>query len=139
MDRVMDFLGMDEEEESEEERGEEREPSKRAEGKRGRSGVNNVVSFHAPKQTQKGVRVVLSEPRVYEDAQEMADNLKNQRSVVINLQSVPNPTGRRILDFLSGTVYALGGHIQKVGPGIFLCTPANVDVQGTIREMLREN
>lgn len=88
----------------------------------------NVVSLHS----QKNVRVVLAEPRMYDEAQEIADNLKNHRPTVVNLQRVPKDQAIRIVDFLSGTVYALGGNIHKLGSHIFFCTPSNVDIQGTI-------
>ena len=97
-------------------------------------GKNNIVSLH----TQKNIRIVLFEPSSYEDSQEIADNLKSHRPVVVNLQLVRRDQAMRIVDFLSGTVYALGGSIQKLGPHIFICAPANVDIQGTITEMLEE-
>ena len=61
------------------------------------------------------------------------------RPVVINLQRVRKEQAIRIIDFLSGTVYALGGSIHKLGSHIFMCTPANVDIQGTISDMLAED
>jgi len=100
---------------------------------KGRSG--HVVSLH----TQKNIRVMLIEPRTYDDAQEIADNIKSHRPVVVNLQRVDKEQAVRIVDFLSGTVYALGGNIQKLGPNIFMCTPANVDVQGTISDLMSDD
>lgn len=96
---------------------------------------NNVVSIHS----QKSARVVLTEPRTYDEAQEIADHLKSRRSVVVNLQRVRRDQAIRIVDFLSGTVYALGGHISKVGSDIFLCTPDSVEVSGTITEIMTED
>ena len=90
---------------------------------------NNVVSLQS---VQKSSKVVLLEPRAYSDAQEVADHLNNKRAVVVNLQRIQRDQGKRIVDFLSGTVYAIGGDIQKIGTDIFLCTPANVDVTGNI-------
>lgn len=90
---------------------------------------NNVVSLQS---VQKSSKVVLLEPRAYSDAQEVADHLNNKRAVVVNLQRIQRDQGKRIVDFLSGTVYAIGGDIQKIGTDIFLCTPANVDVSGNI-------
>ncbi|RXZ77100.1 cell division protein SepF [Paenibacillaceae bacterium] len=95
---------------------------------------NNIVSIHA----QKNVRVVLNEPRSYDEAQEIADYLRSRRSVVVNLQRVRTDQAVRIVDFLSGTVYALNGSISKLGPNIFLCTPDTVEIQGAITEMLAE-
>ncbi|WP_240375196.1 cell division protein SepF [Bacillus piscicola] len=95
--------------------------------------AQNVVSLQSVQQVSK---VMLVEPRVFEEAQDIADHLKNRKSVIINLQRLPNDEARQIIDFLSGTVYAIGGEMQKVGAAIFLCTPDNVDVSGAISEML---
>jgi len=64
--------------------------------------------------------------------------LKSRRTVVLNLQRVRREHAIRIVDFLSGTVYALGGNISKLGPDIFLCTPDSVEVSGTITELMAE-
>ena len=90
---------------------------------------SNVVSLQS---VQKSSKVVLIEPRAYAEAQEIADHLKNRRAVVVNLQRIQHEQAKRIVDFLSGTVYAIGGDIQQVGTKIFLCTPDNVDVTGSI-------
>ena len=95
----------------------------------------NVVSLQS---VQKSSKVVLVEPRVYAEAQDIADQLKNRKAVVVNLQRIERDQARRIVDFLSGTVYAIGGDIQKVGTDIFLCTPDNVEVSGSISEFLQE-
>ncbi|GGN49352.1 cell division protein SepF [Oceanobacillus indicireducens] len=92
----------------------------------------NVVNLQSVQQPAQ--RVVLCEPRSYNEAQEIADNIVNKRSVVINLQRVENHQAKRIVDFLSGTVYALNGDIQKLGAETFLCTPESVDVTGSISE-----
>ncbi|WP_071459371.1 cell division protein SepF [Bacillus massilinigeriensis] len=96
----------------------------------------NVVSLQS---VQKSSKVILMEPRVYAEAQEISDHLKNRRSVVVNLQRIDHDQAKRIVDFLSGTVYAIGGDIQKIGMNIFLCTPDNVEVSGNISELLQEN
>lgn len=90
----------------------------------------NVVSLSALQQPSS--KVVLCEPQSYDEAQEIADNLLNKRSVVINLQRVDAQQAKRIVDFLSGTVYAIKGDIQKLGVSTFLCTPENVEVTGEI-------
>ncbi|PLR69946.1 cell division protein SepF [Bacillus sp. UMB0893] len=95
----------------------------------------NVVSLQS---VQKSSKVVLCEPRVYAEAQDVADQLKNRRAVVVNLQRIQHDQAKRIVDFLSGTVYAIGGDIQKIGSNIFLCTPDNVDVSGQISEIISE-
>lgn len=90
----------------------------------------NVVSLSSVQQPAS--KVVLCEPKSYDEAQEIADHLMNKRSVVINLQRVESEQAKRIIDFLSGTVYAVNGDIQKLGIATFLCTPDNVDVTGAI-------
>ncbi len=96
----------------------------------------NVVSLQSAHKTSK---VILFEPRAYAEAQEIADHLKSRRAVVVNLQRIQHDQAKRIVDFLSGTVYAIGGDIQKVGINIFLCTPDNVDVSGSISGILADD
>lgn len=96
----------------------------------------NVVHLQA---VQNSAKVILAEPRLYAEAQEIADHLKNRRAVVVNLQRIEHDAAKRIVDFLSGTVYAIGGDIQKIGTNIFLCTPDNVEVTGNISDMMEES
>jgi cell division inhibitor SepF len=90
-----------------------------------------VVSLQS---IQKSSKVILVEPRVYAEAQDISEHLKNKRAVVVNLQRIERDQGVRIVDFLSGTVYALGGDIQRIGTDIFLCVPDNVEVDGAISD-----
>lgn len=96
-----------------------------------------IVSLQSV-QKNTNAKVVLCEPRIYAEAQEIADHIVNRRAVVVNLQRVERDQAKRIVDFLSGTVYAVGGDIQKLGEHTFLCTPDNVDVSGTISELFTE-
>lgn len=95
----------------------------------------NVVSLQS---VQKSSKVILIEPRVYAEAQDVADHLVNRRAVLVNLQRIQYEQAVRIVDFLSGAVYTIGGDIQKIGRDIFLCTPDNVEVSGNISEMMDE-
>ena len=81
-----------------------------------------------------GSKMILLEPRAYSEAQQIADHLKKRNTVVVNLKRVTAEQAKRIMDFLSGTIYAIKGNIQKIGSGIFLCTPNNIDVQGKITD-----
>ena len=81
-----------------------------------------------------GSRMMLLEPRAYSESQQIADYLKNRSAVVVNLKRVTPYQAKRIVDFLYGTIYAIGGDLQKLGGGIFLCTPNNVNVEGKISE-----
>ena len=97
----------------------------------------NVVSLQAAN-SLKNSKVVIVEPRVYAEAQDISEHLKNKRAIIVNLQRIDREAGIRIIDFLSGTVYALGGDIQRIGTDIFLCTPENVEVSGEISNYLYE-
>ena len=79
-------------------------------------------------------KMVLLEPRAYSESQQIADYLKNRSAVVVNLKRVTPDQAKRIVDFLSGTLYAIGGDLQKLGGGIFLCSPNNINVEGKITD-----
>lgn len=79
-------------------------------------------------------KMILLEPRAFSESQQIADHLKKRNTVVVNMKRVTQEQAKRIIDFLSGTVYAIGGDLQKVGSGIFLCTPKNVNVEGSITD-----
>lgn len=81
-----------------------------------------------------GSKMMLLEPRAYSESQQIADYLKGRTAVVVNLKRVTPDQAKRIVDFLSGTIYAIGGDLQKLGGGIFLCTPNNVNVEGKISD-----
>ncbi len=81
-----------------------------------------------------GSKMILLEPRAYSESQQIADYLKSRNAVVVNLKRVTPDQAKRIVDFLSGTLYAIGGDLQKLGGGIFLCTPNNVNVEGKISD-----
>lgn len=138
MNKLKEFFGLEDEEYVEEyveeEQVEEDYYPKRNQPARA---ANNVVQLHAARD-REGIRLMLFEPRNYSDAQDIADNLRHRRPVVINLQRVEKEQAKRIVDFLSGTVYALNGDIQKVGDHIFVCTPENVDMQGNISGVVEE-
>ena len=95
----------------------------------------NVSQQEALKEADKtGSKMILLEPRAYSESQAIADHLKNRNSVVVNLKRVTSAQAKRIIDFLSGCVYAIGGTMQKIGVGIYLCTPKNVNIQGKISD-----
>lgn len=86
-----------------------------------------------------GSKMMLLEPRAYSESQQIADYLKNRSAVVVNLKRVTPDQAKRIVDFLYGTIYAINGSIQKLGGGIFLCTPNNVNVEGKISEEVNDS
>ena len=85
-------------------------------------------------ESKTGSKMILVEPRAYSESQQIADYLKNRNSVVVNLKRVTSDQAKRLIDFLTGTIYAIGGDLQKLGNGIYLCTPNNVNVQGKMSE-----
>lgn len=95
----------------------------------------NVVSIHAA----KTVKVVVCEPSDFDEVKGIADNLKNRKQVVINLERTPVESRQRIIDFISGTTYALDGHIQKIGDNIFLFAPSNVEISVDNRSAVRSS
>ncbi len=109
--------------------------SVREEGLASKDQSQNVVQL---KSVQKNAKMILVEPKSYDEVQEIADHLKRRKAVVINLLQIENGHALRVVDFLSGTVYAIGGDIQKLGPSIFLCTPDNVEITGSISDLMNQ-
>ncbi len=100
---------------------------------RGNNG--KVVTMHATTQLQ----VVLVKPERYENASEIADHLRDKRTVVLNLEKTDKDISRRLLDFLSGVAYAQEGKIKKVALSTYIVTPYNVDIMGDIIDELENN
>ncbi|QGH34440.1 DUF552 domain-containing protein [Gracilibacillus salitolerans] len=132
--KFRNFFGIEDEEYEiiEEEVEQENKPQRRSERKDDKA---NVVSL---KSVQKSAKMVLFEPRSFNEVQDIADHIVNRRSVVINLQRVDTQQARQIIDFMSGTVYAVSGHIKKLGSQTFLCTPENIEISGNITEIMEE-
>ena len=116
------------------ERGQERDVESRNENNLTSSQSQNMNQSSQNYATQESSKMCLFEPRVFSDTQDIADELKNRRATLVNLQRIDKVSAKRIIDFLSGTVYAIGGDIQRVGTDIFLCTPDNVEVAGSITD-----
>ena len=91
-----------------------------------RNNGGKVVNIHATTQLQ----VVLVKPDRYENASEIADHLRDKRTVVLNLEKTQKDVSRRLLDFLSGVAYAQEGKIKKVALQTYIVTPYNVDIMG---------
>ncbi|MGL5540789.1 MAG: cell division protein SepF [Erysipelotrichaceae bacterium] len=80
------------------------------------------------------VKMVLFEPRSFDETVEIASKIKENRAVVVNLHKLQREYSQRSIDFLSGVIYALDGTIQKIGPQVLLCAPKNMGVAGTISQ-----
>ena len=94
---------------------------------------NKVVKIHTTAQ----LKLVVMQPESFEEARDIAIHLKSKKPVVMNLELVERDIQRRIVDFLSGAVYALDGSIQKVSNGIFLIAPYNVGIMGDFKDELK--
>lgn len=80
----------------------------------------------------KDSQLILFEPRAFAETQDIANYLKSRKAAVVNLHRLQKEQSKRVVDFLSGVIYAIEGDIQRIGPRIFLCTPKNIGVSGTI-------
>ncbi|MGN0948322.1 cell division protein SepF [uncultured Megasphaera sp.] len=114
----------EDEEEMEEEQQQQRSTSRRTPAVAPRR--SSGVGYAAPQ--EKPLRMVIVEPETFDDAQSIADYIRDRKPVVINFESTPDDIAKRVVDFVSGATYALDGNIQKVGKEIFLCVPSNVTV-----------
>lgn len=136
MDKVLGFIGFEEEQDDEEKRvrsdtSEEQSQQRKKEKEKDKGAVLNLHS-------QRQVRVVVIEPRSFDEAKEITDNLKNRRPVIVNLEQADPEMAKRVVDFVSGATYGINGSLQKVGNGIFLFVPSNVDIAGDMREQNKE-
>jgi len=94
-----------------------------------------VVNIHATTQ----LSVVLVKPERFENAAEIADHLREKRTVVLNLEQTNKEIARRLIDFLSGVAYAQDGKIKKVAVSTYIITPYNVDILGDLIDELENN
>ena len=117
-------------EEREDTYAEERRAERRAEERH-----NKVVNIHATAQ----LKVVLVKPERFENASEIADHLREKRTVVMNLESTNKDIARRLVDFLSGVAYAGDGKIKKVAANTYIITPYSVDLMGDLIDELENN
>ena len=135
MNKVWGFFGIepeDEEEELENEDYLQEEEEEEEEEERKLFGRKNKV-VNMPQANQ--IKMVISQPTTFEQSEEICQYLKERKSCIVNLEYVNKDVARRIVDFISGGVYALNGHIQKISNSIFLIAPANYDIAN---EMGRE-
>jgi cell division inhibitor SepF len=138
MEKVWGSLGLFEPVEAEEDPKQKVEELEIGKGKKNSNLVNLPTA-------QKQMKVMVVEPFSFDDAQHVADHLKNRKPVVVNFENCDKEVAKRMIDFISGTTYALAGSIQKIGNNIFLCAPNNVDVtyspheEGSDKEFLPWN
>ena len=97
---------------------------------RGFFNINRRKVVNMPQAQQ--VRMVISQPTTFEQAEEICSYLKNRKSVIVNLEYVNKDVARRIVDVMSGAVHALDGHIQKISNSIFLIAPTYYEISTEI-------
>ena len=113
----------------------DRKEDRRSEERRADDRHNKVVNIHATTQ----LKVVLVKPERFENASEIADHLKEKRTVVLNLESTNKDVARRLIDFLSGVAYAGEGKIKKAAANTYIITPYSVDIMGDLIDELENN
>lgn len=132
--KMMDFFGFDEaEEEEQDERDEQIEES--------------AIDFSGSKRPQQIVdlrqrqqmKVVVVQPRTFDDVQSIVEHIKSRRPVILNLDVCDNKARQRVLDFMSGATYGSGGKMQKISECIFLSAPANIQVDNVTGEIFEED
>jgi cell division inhibitor SepF len=144
--KFLDFIGIEESDELEDDRRDDGYYRDDADDRQG-----NVVSFNNNTRSSAathrrnervsnstganlpisgGMKMIVYHPVSYEDTQSIIDNLKNRKPVIVNMEELELDTAQRILDFLSGAVYALNGTMCKISRGIFVVAPNNYDVVG---------
>ncbi len=141
VDKVLSFMGFEEEAVEEETKfSREEEPEeqswrrKRDRFREKEKETGSVVSLPV----QRQVRVMVVEPKVFDEVKDIAENLKNRRPVIVNLEQATPELARRVVDFVMGASFALNGSQQKVGTGIFLFVPSNMDISSELKDQSRE-
>ncbi len=144
MNKVWDLFGMDsaEQEDYEEDNvydydneEEEVEEDRKFFGRKNNSNNNKIVNMPQTQMQGQAIKMVISQPTTFEQSDEICSFLKEKKSIIVNLEYVNKDVARRIVDFISGGVYALNGYIQKVSNSIFLVAPSNYEITN---EMARE-
>lgn len=121
--KVKDFFGFAEEEEFEvPQRPSPSQPSPLRAGK-------PLIAVSSPTRSFPSAEIKVEEPRIYEDSLQIATHLRENKPVIINLKHLDNQSGKRLIDFVCGTAYAINGHMMKIGDNIFLFTPSSVLIE----------
>ena len=134
VNKFLEVFGLPENDENDEEYiDEELDEETEEQEERGFFNLNRRKVVNMP-QTQQ-VKMVISQPTSFEQAEEICSYLKNRKSVIVNLEYVNKDVARRIVDVMSGAVHALDGHIQKISNSIFLIAPTYYEIS---TEMARD-
>jgi cell division inhibitor SepF len=135
INKMMGFLGLDDDFEDDDFEEQEIQEAKNTEADQKVSNFRkkpNVVSIH----TTISAKVKIVKPTDYEEAADICDDVKNRNIVVVNTTALEQRTAQRLLDFLGGSSYALGGNLEEIDKGVFLISPSNVEVSSDLKTEL---
>ena len=135
LNKMMGFLGLDDDFEDDDFDEQEMQEAKNTEADQKVSNFKkkpNVVSIH----TTISAKVKIVKPTDYEEAADICDDVKNRNIVVVNTTALEQRTAQRLLDFLGGSSYALGGNLEEIDKGVFLISPSNVEVSSDLKTEL---
>ena len=134
INKVMGFLGMAEEEEGDEvqEMDNDDENMEIESLMSANKKQSKVVNIH----TSTSTKVVIIKPEDFDEATVISDNLKSRKIIVVNTTALEPRTGQRLLDFVGGVCYALGGDLQQVEKGVYIISPSNIEVNNELKNEL---
>lgn len=138
VNKVMDFLGLEEEVDEIEEIDDDIVDNKEEEVENIFTNTNSkkqkgkVVSIH----TASNAKILIVKPVDYDEAVELCNNLKNRKIVVINMTSLESKIAQRLLDFMAGASYALGGSLEEIEKGVYIISPSNVEISNELKDEL---
>ncbi|MGI6083790.1 MAG: cell division protein SepF [Limnochordia bacterium] len=148
LDRVLDFMGIQEEEVEQETPSDAQAEAETT----GRTRRGRLVSFpnkstKAETETEVPLtavpasrwRMAVLEPHSFDDVQVICDHLKQRRPVIVSVEDLDKELSRRVIDFVSGTTYAIDGQVQRVGEGIFVFAPSNVVIDALLKRQWEED
>jgi cell division inhibitor SepF len=133
MNKVMGFFGMADEAEDEVQEMENEDENMDIESLMSTNKKQSkVVNIH----TASSAKVVIIKPEDFDEATNISDNLKARKIVVVNTTGLELKTGQRLLDFIGGACYALGGELQQIEKGVYIISPSNVEVDNALKNEL---
>lgn len=138
INKVMDFLGLEEDDEIEELENEGEVEQEQEEidnifnSSKHKTQNNKVVSIH----TSASTKVMIVKPTNYDEAIEICDSLKSRKIIVVNMCGLDNKVAQRLLDFMAGSSYALSGSLEEIEKGVYIVSPSNVEISNELKSQL---
>ncbi len=134
MGKFLNFIGLEETEEEEVFKDEQPVEQPKPRSRRRENALMGGGDAQPIPQNLASMKMIVYHPVCYDDAQNIVDNLKNRRPVIVNMEELEGGCAQRVLDFLLGSIYALNGTVNKISRGIFLVAPHDVDVEDTAED-----